>query len=32
MPFLGFRRLALAAIGRSSHLTPQEKLEALFDG
>ena len=31
-PFLGFRRLALAAVGHSPHFSPSEKLEALLNG
>jgi SIR2-like domain len=32
IPYLGFRRLVLAAITKSAHFTPQEKLEALLNG
>ncbi|MCA2410537.1 SIR2 family protein [Rhizobium leguminosarum bv. viciae 248] len=32
VPYLGFRRLVLAAITSSSHFTAQEKLEALLHG
>ena len=30
--YLGFQRLALAAMQHSPHFTPEERLEALFDG
>jgi hypothetical protein len=32
IPFLGFQRLALAAIQHSPHFSPNENLEALLDG
>ena len=32
IPYLGFRRLVLAAVQHSEHVTPDEKLEALIDG
>lgn len=32
IPYLGFRRLALAAVTQSAHFTPDEKLEALLNG
>lgn len=32
VPYLGFRRLSLAAVAHSANFTPAEKLEALLDG